>query len=105
MKKLYVGNLPYSVSEGNLVDMFGSVGQVAKATIISDRSTGYSKGFGFVEMPNDAEADQAIRTMNGKDLEGRAMHVSEARPQEDRGNKPRNNNFSNYSRPFREGRR
>lgn len=103
MKKLYVGNLPYSITESSLIELFGSFGNVAKATIISDRATGTSKGFGFVEMSDDAEADQAIRAMNGKEIEGRALNVSEARPQEDR-NRPQMGN-NRYSSPYRGSRR
>lgn len=84
MKKLYVGNLPYSVTETSLNEMFASFGPVTSAVIISDRMTGRPKGFGFVEMTNDAEADAAIAELNGKDMEGRAIVVNEARPMEDR---------------------
>ena len=103
MKKLYVGNLPYSVTESELSGLFDSFGNVAKATVITDRTTGYSKGFGFVEMPIDTEAEQAIKEMNGKSIDGREIHVSEAKPQEDRSNQ-QSRSYGN-SRPFRSTRR
>ncbi len=86
MKKLYVGNLPYTVGDTDLKDMFSKVGEVASAVVIMDRMshTPRSKGFGFVEMTNDAEADAAIEMWNGKDLEGRSLTVNEARPREER---------------------
>lgn len=86
-KKLYVGNLPYSVNEESLRQMFTEFGEVTSATIISDRMTGRPKGFGFVEFADDAAADAATAALNGKDMEGRAIVVNEARPQEDRGNR------------------
>lgn len=82
--KLFVGNLPYDVKEDELRDMFAAHGQVASVAIISDRDTGRSKGFGFVEMPNQAEAEKAISNLNDKDVGGRSMKVNEARPKEDR---------------------
>ena len=83
-KKLYVGNLPFSASEQTLQAKFAALGDVSSAKIIMDRDTGRSKGFGFVEMGDDAAADNAVQTLNGADFEGRAMIVSEARPQEPR---------------------
>ena len=83
-KKLYVGGLPYSTSEDALRDAFAQAGTVTSATIIKDKMTGRSKGFGFVEMDNDEEADKAIAMWNGKELEGRALTVNEARPMEPR---------------------
>jgi RNA recognition motif-containing protein len=83
-KKIYVGNLSFSVNEEQLSSAFAQFGAVDSAKIITDRETGRSKGFGFVEMPVDSEADQAIEKLNGADLNGRNMNVSEARPQEDR---------------------
>jgi RNA recognition motif-containing protein len=83
-RKLYVGNLPFSTSEQALESLFSSAGTVESVRIITDRDTGRSKGFGFVEMSSDAEAQQAISDFNGKDNDGRAMTVSEARPQEPR---------------------
>jgi RNA recognition motif-containing protein len=84
-KKLYVGNLPYSVGNSELEELFTAFGAVDSAQVINDRDTGRSKGFGFVEMPNDAEADAAIEGLNGKDNDGRALTVNIARPREDRG--------------------
>jgi RNA recognition motif-containing protein len=84
-KKLYVGNLSYSVDSSELEQLFSQHGQVVSAQIINDRDTGRSKGFGFVEMANDAEADAAIAALNGQQHGGRALTVNEARPREDRG--------------------
>lgn len=78
-KKLYVGNLSYEVTEDELSQLFSQCGQVSGARIVKDRDTGRSKGFGFVEMPNDDEADQAISRMKGHDLKGRPIMVDEAR--------------------------
>lgn len=83
-KKLYVGNLPYSTNDATLQDRFAEFGVVTSAKVITDRETGRSKGFGFVEMENDNEADAAIQKLNGASFDGRAINVSEARPQEPR---------------------
>ena len=83
--KLYVGNLAYSVTDENLQQRFGEFGTVTSAKVMMDRDTGRSKGFGFVEMGSDAEAQSAISGMNGKDLDGRAIVVNEARPKESGG--------------------
>jgi|SRR5271157_441039 RNA recognition motif-containing protein len=83
--KLYVGNLPYSVSDSSLQEMFAGFGTVASAKVITDRDSGRSKGFGFVEMGSDQEAQAAIAAMNGKELEGRALTVNEARPKPEGG--------------------
>ena len=88
MKKLFVGNLPYTVRDEKLQELFSGAGEVATAVVIMDRATGRSKGFGFVEMTVDADADKAVEMFNGADVEGRNIIVSEARPQEDR---PRSN--------------
>jgi RNA recognition motif-containing protein len=80
-RKLYVGNLPYSVTEQTLQTAFSKCGTVDSVNLITDRDTGQSKGFGFVEMSTDAEANTAISELNGTDLEGRAMKVNEAKPQ------------------------
>ncbi|MFH1653970.1 MAG: RNA-binding protein [Pseudomonadota bacterium] len=80
-KKLYVGNLPYSVTDEDLKNMFADSGTVDSAKVIMDNFSGRSKGFGFVEMSNDEEANAAINTLNGKEIEGRALKVNEARPQ------------------------
>lgn len=82
--KLYVGNLAYSVRDDSLLQAFSQFGHVASAKVMMDRETGRSKGFGFVEMGSDAEAQAAINGMNGQALEGRAVVVNEARPREDR---------------------
>ncbi|MDO8561582.1 MAG: RNA-binding protein [bacterium] len=83
-KKLYVGGLPYSTTDGELKDAFGQAGSVASAVIIMDKMSGRSKGFGFVEMSSDEEAQKAIEMMNGKDFGGRTLTVNEARPMEER---------------------
>jgi RNA recognition motif-containing protein len=80
-RKLYVGNLPYSVTEDALERTFSGVGRVESVKIITDRDTGRSKGFAFVEMSSDSEASTAISELNGTDLDGRPMKISEARPQ------------------------
>src|SRR5689334_5181620 len=82
--KLYVGNLSYSVDSSALEQLFAAHGTVQSAQIITDRDTGRSKGFGFVEMGSDAEAQAAINAMNGQALDGRAIVVNEARPREER---------------------
>ncbi len=82
--KIYVGNLPYSVTSGALSDMFGEYGDVGDATVINDRETGRSKGFGFVEMPNNSEADKAMKALSGTQIEGRTLTVNQARPREER---------------------
>ena len=77
---IYVGNLSYSVTEDSLREMFSEFGEVESAKIISDRYTGRSKGFGFVEMPSNSEADQAIKALNGKAIDGRSIKVNPANP-------------------------
>ena len=84
---IYVGNLSYDVSEGDFRQAFAAFGQVSSATIIKDKYSGQSKGFGFVEMPSAEEARSAISQMNGKDLKGRALNVNEARPRPEGGRK------------------
>jgi cold-inducible RNA-binding protein len=81
-KKLYVGNLGYDVSDSDLDQLFAAHGTVDSAKVITDRDTGRSKGFGFVEMSNDQEARAAIAALNGKEMSGRALTVNEARPKE-----------------------
>ncbi len=83
-KKLFVGNLSYSVNDEQLAEMFASFGEVASAVVIMDRQTNRSKGFGFVEFNDDAAADAAIEAMNGKEEGGRPLTVNEARPKTDR---------------------
>ena len=84
-KKLYVGGLPYSVTEDKLQEIFSAHGTVESARVITDRFTGRSRGFGFVEMSNEEEAQTAIDSLNGSDLDGRSLTVNGARPQENRG--------------------
>ena len=83
-KKLYVGNLPFSATDASINEAFSAFGTVDSARIITDRDTGRSKGFGFVEMSSDAEAQTAIEKLNGSDLEGRNLTVNEAKPMEPR---------------------
>jgi cold-inducible RNA-binding protein len=83
-KKLYVGNLSYDMSSSDLEQLLGAHGTVQSAEVISDRTTGRSKGFGFVEMGSDQEAQAAIAALNGKDNGGRALTVNEAKPRESR---------------------
>lgn len=85
MKKIFVGNFSFSLSEGELRSMFEPFGAVDSATVVTDRATGRSRGFGFVEMSNNEEAEKAIAALNGKDSGGRALTVNEARPKVDRG--------------------
>jgi len=83
-KRIYVGNLSFQTTEDDLSDFFKKAGAIESVSIIADRETGRSKGFGFVEM-NDEDADKAIAELNGQELNGRALTVNEARPREDRG--------------------
>lgn len=89
MKKLYVGNLPFSTNDNDLREMFAPYGAVESATLVTDRDTGRSRGFGFVEMTNDSEAAAAISALNGKDTGGRPLTVNEARPKTERSGGPR----------------
>lgn len=82
--KLYVGNLAYSVTDGDLKEVFGKFGDVAEVVLISDKFTGQSKGFGFVEMPDNSAADAAIKALNETALKGRNIKVNQARPKSDR---------------------
>ena len=86
-RKLYVGNLPYSANDQGLADKFSECGTVDSAKVITDRDTGRSKGFGFVEMATDEEAETAISKFNGTDYDGRSMTVSEAKPMAPRENR------------------
>jgi len=81
---IYVGNLSYRMNDGELREVFESYGEVSSARIINDRETGRSKGFGFVEMPDDNAANEAIEALNGKEVSGRNLRVNEARPREPR---------------------
>jgi cold-inducible RNA-binding protein len=85
MKNIYVGNLPYSTTDTELEELFAQHGQVQRASVVIDRETGRSRGFGFVEMPNDTEGEAAIAALNGYDLSGRKLVVNEAKPREARG--------------------
>lgn len=85
--KLYVGNLPYSVTDDSLAELFASFGEVTEAKVISDKFSGRSKGFGFVTMADEKAAEKAIAEMNGKDVEGRAIVVNVSRPKEPRPNR------------------
>lgn len=85
VKKLYVGNLSYGTTNSDLNSMFETHGTVESAQVIMDRESGRSKGFGFVEMSNDQEAEAAINALNGQEFDGRTLTVNEARPKEDRG--------------------
>jgi len=95
MKKLYVGNLNFAMGNQDLEEMFSAYGQVNSAAVIMDRDTGRSKGFGFVEMANDDEAAAAISALNGKEMNGRALTVNEARPREE-GSRPRTGGGGGY---------
>ena len=92
--KLYVGGLPYSTTQDELRDAFGKAGSVASASIIMDKMTGRSRGFGFIEMENDADAQKAIEMWNGQDFGGRKLTVNEAKPMEARA--PRSNDGGGY---------
>jgi len=81
---IYVGNLPYGLSEEELQSVFEEYGAIEKTTIIMDRESGQSKGFGFIEMSNDDEAEKAIEALNGAELKGRSMKVNKARPRPER---------------------
>ena len=82
--RIYVGNLPYSVTDDELRETFGEFGELASAEVVKDRFSGQSMGFGFVDMPNNSEADQAIKALNDQPLKGRKLTVNEARPRADR---------------------
>lgn len=82
--RIYVGNLPYSVTDEDLRDVFGEYGELASAEVIMDKFSGQSKGFGFVDMPNNAQATAAIKALHEADLKGRKLTVNEARPRPER---------------------
>ncbi len=88
--KLYVGNLSYTVTDDQLGELFSQAGTVASANVITDRQTGRSRGFAFVEMASEEGAKKAIELINGKDVDGRSLVVNEARPKEDRPSQGRN---------------
>ncbi len=81
---IYVGNLPYSVTDADLKEVFSAFGEVSSSAVISDRFSGQSKGFGFVEMPNNSEADEAIKSLNDTNLKGRNIKVNQAKPRGER---------------------
>ncbi len=83
-RKLYVGNLPYSADQQSLTEIFSRCGTVDSVNVIADRDTGRSKGFGFIEMSSDSEAQKAIQELNGADCDGRPMTVNEAKPEKKR---------------------
>jgi RNA recognition motif-containing protein len=87
--KLYVGNLAYTVTQDDLKELFSEFGEASSVELISDRNTGQSKGFGFVEMPSNSEADVAIKALNGKNFKGRPLKVNQAQPRADKPRRPR----------------
>lgn len=97
-KKLYVGNLPYSITDSTLEQTFADCGTVESARVITDRETGRSKGFGFVEMSSDQEASAAIESLNGQMMDGRPLTVNEAKPQAPRDNQRSGGGFGRGSR-------
>jgi RNA recognition motif-containing protein len=94
---IYVGNLPFSASEDDVREAFSAYGEVSSVALIKDKVTGKPRGFGFVEMPNNTEAQQAINELNGKDFKGRSLVVNQARPREDRGER-RNSGYDRRNR-------
>jgi RNA recognition motif-containing protein len=95
-KKIFVGNLPFTTTSADLETLFSEAGTCESASVVTDRDTGRSRGFGFVEMSSSSEADKAISSLNGRDLQGRQINVSEARPREgsSNGGRPRDGGFS-----------
>jgi RNA recognition motif-containing protein len=85
MKKIFVGNLSFGATEDSVRSMFEAYGTVDRVSIVTDRDSGQPRGFGFVEMASNSEADNAISELNGRELDGRALNINEARPKEDRG--------------------
>ena len=85
MKKIFVGNLSFGATEDSVRSMFEAYGTVDRVSIVTDRDSGQPRGFGFVEMASNSEADRAISELNGRELDGRALNINEARPKEDRG--------------------
>ncbi len=81
--RIFVGNIPYTTTGDDLSELFGEFGEVNDARVITDRGTGRSKGFGFVDMPNDSDANEAMKSLNGSDYNGRPLTVNEARPRND----------------------
>ena len=104
MKNIFVGNLSFGATEDAVRSLFGQYGVVERVSIITDRGTGQSRGFGFVEMSNNDEANQAVAALDGKELNGRALNVNEARPREDRsfgGGRPFRSSGSGHRRENR----
>ena len=95
-KKIYVGGLSYDTSDNSLETLFTQYGMVDSARVITDRDSGRSKGFGFVEMSNESEASEAINSLNGTNFEGRTITVNEARPQVDRGHQQNRGGYNRY---------
>jgi RNA recognition motif-containing protein len=91
--KIYVGNLPYDTTNEQLNELFSEFGQILSASVIMDRETGRSRGFGFIEMPTDAEAEKAIESLHQKEFNGRALTVNKAQPKENRPRPMGNRNF------------
>jgi cold-inducible RNA-binding protein len=85
MKNIFVGNLSFNSTEDSVRSLFQPYGNIERVSLVTDRNTGQARGFGFVEMTNDAEAERAIAELNGTQLDGRALNINEARPKEDRG--------------------
>lgn len=85
MKNIFVGNLSFGATEDAIRSMFEAYGTVDRVNVVTDRDTGRARGFGFVEMSNDSEGEKAIAALNGRELDGRALNVNEARPKEERG--------------------
>lgn len=102
MTNLFVGNLSYQTTDSDLATAFGEFGPVERASIVKDRDSGQSRGFGFVEMSSAADANRAINALNGQDLNGRALNVNEARPRESNGGSSRSG--SGHGRARRENR-
>lgn len=106
MKKIFVGNFAFTVKEDHLRSLFERFGAVESVAVVTDRDTGRARGFGFVEMPNDAEAASAITALNGSDCGGRPLNVSEARPKTERGDLRGSgrDNYRDKHRPRRDSR-
>src|SRR3990172_6194106 len=99
-KRLFVGNLTYSATSAQLEELFSQIGKIASLNLITDKFSGQSKGFAFLEYATDAEADEAIKKFNNFELDGRKMVINEARPQEDRADRPNSSKNFNRSRSW-----
>lgn len=102
---IYVGNLPWSTSNDELAEMFSQFGTVGRAQIVTDRETGRSRGFGFVEMPNDAEAQSAIQALHEQPMNGRPLTVNVAQPRQERGPRPGGGGYGSGGGGYGGGRR